>query len=490
MTTTRNTRTASRLIAALLAALLGWAATAGCSNDECKLSSDCRAGYYCSDHRCVPFEDVVTEADVSVEADGDTDAPPVEADGEGGADADEDGGGTDADADTDEDGGGADADADVDGDGGCTSHAECGDGNPCTVDECLMATGVCRNLARADGEFCDDGVYCNGYETCLSGVCGSSGDPCADLGGTGCVGYVCDEGTPDCIPGNRPDGTGCDDGSYCNGPDACLGGLCTSGPRPCTGGDGICSFATCDETTLACGLSSAADGSSCDDGDICNGVDTCLGGVCAEDPRPLCDDMNPCTYDVCAIDGSGTVTCSYPPRPPGDACTPTDVCMGTTGNVCIAGSCAAGSDAPCTDGSLCAVVTGCLRGSCTTISPPPPVDEIGCGRTASRSTVTQRNDVAAYGATCGSGFTGGEYVFRITTRTDVTTLDLTLSDVVSSGPLSILALADLCDPASCVASSDGATTLSVPRGSAGQFYIVVDGAAGARGSFTLSAACR
>ena len=44
--TTRDMRTASGRIAALLAALLGWAATAGCSNDEGKLSPACRAGYY------------------------------------------------------------------------------------------------------------------------------------------------------------------------------------------------------------------------------------------------------------------------------------------------------------------------------------------------------------------------------------------------------------------------------------------------------------
>jgi chitodextrinase len=105
-------------------------------------------------------------------------------------------------------------------------------------------------------------------------------------------------------------------------------------------------------------------------------------------------------------------------------------------------------------------------------------------------TTRRANDVSSYGTTCGGGFTGGEHVFRITTRTDVTTVDFTLSDVVSSGPLSILALADTCDPASCVASSAGAETLSVPRGSAGQFYVVVDGAAGARGTFTLSATCR
>ena len=53
----------------------------------------------------------------------------------------------------------------------CTAHEDCEDLEPCTVDECLMSDGVCRHTPKVDGESCDDGTFCNGYETCVSGSC-------------------------------------------------------------------------------------------------------------------------------------------------------------------------------------------------------------------------------------------------------------------------------------------------------------------------------
>ncbi|MBW2263898.1 MAG: hypothetical protein JRG91_18210, partial [Deltaproteobacteria bacterium] len=50
----------------------------------------------------------------------------------------------------------------------CTEHVDCEDEEPCTVDECLMSDGVCRHTPKADGESCDDGTFCNGYEMCTS----------------------------------------------------------------------------------------------------------------------------------------------------------------------------------------------------------------------------------------------------------------------------------------------------------------------------------
>jgi len=96
----------------------------------------------------------------------------------------------------------------------CTTHEDCEDEEPCTADECLMSEGVCRHTPMADGESCDDGTFCNGYETCVSGACASSGDPCG--GGAGCTVGTCDEGADTCTPGPAPDGTSCDDGLWCD----------------------------------------------------------------------------------------------------------------------------------------------------------------------------------------------------------------------------------------------------------------------------------
>ena len=77
--------------------------------------------------------------------------------------------------------------------GACTFDIECDDGDPCTRDECIFAPGAqtgsgkCANPGAGDGfdganggdgcllgrlcGGCDDGIVCNGYETCQGGVC-------------------------------------------------------------------------------------------------------------------------------------------------------------------------------------------------------------------------------------------------------------------------------------------------------------------------------
>ena len=63
---------------------------------------------------------------------------------------------------------------------------------------------------------CDDGLFCNGSETC-------------NLGTT-----QCEAGTP------KPDSVICDDGVVCSLNDTCQGGVCTAGPGADTDGDGDC----------------------------------------------------------------------------------------------------------------------------------------------------------------------------------------------------------------------------------------------------------
>ena len=54
-----------------------------------------------------------------------------------------------------------------------------------------------------DGD-CDDGLYCTGDETCVSGECESSGDPCTD-DGVSCTGTeICDEETDACMSSGDP----------------------------------------------------------------------------------------------------------------------------------------------------------------------------------------------------------------------------------------------------------------------------------------------
>lgn len=107
----------------------------------------------------------------------------------------------------------------------CTS-----DGNVCTDDACDGA-GRCTHAPNAGA--CDDGLYCNGADTCAAGACGlHAGDPCA--GGADCR-DVCDETGRTC---RAPAGAPCaPDADLCSA-DVCDGaGACTHvlGPSPaCT----------------------------------------------------------------------------------------------------------------------------------------------------------------------------------------------------------------------------------------------------------------
>jgi hypothetical protein len=52
---------------------------------------------------------------------------------------------------------------------------------------------------------------------------------------------TCDGVAATCPPDvNKPDGTSCSDGLFCNGAETCQSGACTNGTPPCTGGQ-ICS---------------------------------------------------------------------------------------------------------------------------------------------------------------------------------------------------------------------------------------------------------
>ncbi len=261
-----------------------------------------------------------------------------------------------------------------DGVGGCTTHAgdpctggsECADscdevagncladaGLPCTddgnvcTDNVCNAAGVCEAVNNTVS--CDDGVFCNGADTCTSGACGHAGDPCA--AGGECAGR-CDEVAGNCFAGT---GLPCtDDGNVCT--------------------DNICS---------ALGVCEAVDNTiSCDDGVFCNGADTCDGaGGCtthAGDPcsagaecantcnetadgcntplnTPCTADTNVCTDDVC--DGSGT--CSHPNNTA--SCDDGVFCNGA--DTCGAGACTHAGD-PCTGGGECADSCDEAAGDC------------------------------------------------------------------------------------------------------------------------------
>jgi hypothetical protein len=432
---------AGRLWTAALAVAALALALPGCS-DECSRSSDCPAGQQCYQGSCRPLvlpdgtddglppgDDAAgPDADADVAADGDEDGIVPPADDAAGADADGDVPGADADADGD--------DVPVI---GCTTDGECTDGIACTTDHCNVASGLCEHTAIPDGGSCDNGAWCDGDEVCAGGIC--------------------QPGTPRC-------------------------------PEESHG----CTYDSCDDDTHACGTFNVVDGATCDTGSsLCGagGGFMCVGGVCQTVGTARCDDGNSCTLDSCAPDPTGFgVICTQEAEPDGGGCTDATGCAGTTGRACLAGLCSLGTDAPCADGSLCRVTRCTATGACEEVTPRPDPPPLACEASFPGQTVQSYNDASSYNATCGTALTGGENVWMLSPPTGTSTVTLTLSGVVATGSLSVLVLTDHCMPSSCVAVSGvgGVVMAAVPPGG-GVLYVVIDGAAGARGRYTLAVAC-
>jgi hypothetical protein len=240
--------------------------------------------------------------------------------------------------------------------------ADCeSDGKACTDDVCDGA-GACTHLANTAA--CNDGIFCNGADTCGDGACSiHAGDPCVGPDGDGDCSEACDEaagacdgadpdgspceddsnpctddvcgGTGTCI--HRNNGAPCDDGRFCTSVDTCNAGSCRAGAaRDCD--DGIaCTIDHCDDDAAACLHIAASSG--CDDGVACNGAETCALDGCHAGSAPDCSAFDgPCTAGVCEEASAG--------------------CIGVAAN----------EEQPCDDADRCTSADACLSGACTGIS--------------------------------------------------------------------------------------------------------------------------
>ena len=84
----------------------------------------------------------------------------------------------------------------------------------------------------------------------------------------------------------------CDDGLFCNGPETCVDGSCQSGTAPscsdfCSNALGSC---------VAC----LSDG-DCNNGDLCSGIFCNTSGSCQSGAAVNCDDGVGCTVDFVSV---------------------------------------------------------------------------------------------------------------------------------------------------------------------------------------------
>ena len=249
------------------------------------------------------------------------------------------------------------------------------DGVACTIDSCDEAGDMVVNAP--DHTVCDDGVFCNGPELCDGALgCQVAVPPMVD-DGISCTVDSCDE-VGDVIV-HAPNDAVCDDGLFCNGIESCsLTADCEAGPPPPLDDGVACTIDTCDEQGDV--IVNTPDDALCDDGLFCNGAESCNPTAdCEAGTPPTVDDGVDCTVDSCDEDGDVVVNAPDDALcDDNDACT-ADSCHASEGCqfVAIEGCCQQNSECddgdPCTDdmcaGNSCAHVP---NGSC-------PQDGGGCG---------------------------------------------------------------------------------------------------------------
>jgi len=147
-------------------------------------------------------------------------------------------------------------------------------------------TGVIEVLNRTwqfcnTDEDCDDGIFCNGQEECLRATgniqgetvtivnCQHSTNPCPSS-------ELCDEEEDICL--DCLEDAHCDDGLFCNGQETCRDETCEEGSNPCLPDE------LCDEENDSC--AACFTDNECDDGLYCNGKESCVDGNCIQSENP------------------------------------------------------------------------------------------------------------------------------------------------------------------------------------------------------------
>lgn len=248
-------------------------------------------------------------------------------------------------------------------DGVCVNTLTCDDGNPCTTDGCIPTSG-CTHEPNSDP--CDDGQPCTTNDICSGGTC-VGGPPLDCSDGNPCTDDFCKFSPNPCFHVNNSDP--CDDGLFCNGSDTCGGGTCSlHAGDPCAGAD-ACNNC-CNEAVdncfcpagIICSDCGIAGCGPCDLPDSCNGSGACVQN---SEPNglPCTDDGNECTNDICQ-----NGICTHPNAPAGTPCgivdgdcDEPDTCNGN--GICLPN--AAPNGYPCNDGVFCNGADTCSGGLCT-----------------------------------------------------------------------------------------------------------------------------
>ncbi|MCX6817887.1 MAG: hypothetical protein NTU57_03440, partial [Candidatus Aenigmarchaeota archaeon] len=223
-------------------------------------------------------------------------------------------------------------------------------------------TGQTRN--KADGTICNDGLWCTDSDVCTTGICGGTTKNCSDV--ISCTIDSCDEVNDVCK--HITNNTKCNDGLYCNGQETCNVELgCVGGTTVDCSGKNLAEIATCDNVPDSIHFTwdyAAAFFSICNEAtDSCTTGTQTLTHTCNVDKcQAECDSKHGCATSTCSQTYndycSGTKLVEYDSDKVKDSTTVT----GSAQNTCIYESCL------CTKNTATcnppATNTYCVKGVC------------------------------------------------------------------------------------------------------------------------------
>lgn len=154
----------------------------------------------------------------------------------------------------------------------------------------------CTNNAQ-----CNDGLVCNGIETCVNNACVPGNPVCTNPNLP-----VCIEPSGMCVACTQ--NSHCSDGLFCTGTELCQSNNCVPGIPPCGGANPFCNEAedrcvqclmndhcmdgiSCTDDSCILGTCyNVGNDASCQDGVFCNGAEICVPGQgCMSPGNPCCD---------------------------------------------------------------------------------------------------------------------------------------------------------------------------------------------------------
>ena len=380
----------------------------------------------------------------------------------------------------------------------------------CRTNTCDPADGTCDVVNAQNGKPCSDGNACTESDACSGGTCvGAATVACND--GNTCTDDSCNASVGCVFVDNT---ASCDDGDPCTDGDSCLAGTCQPGANTCPG--------ACEPAyTLTCGGSDTWNNGS-------------FGSTSLVDTYPCNTYTYPApeyTYTFTApYNGEFTVQLSDEAaitdvmllKSDGDGCDPTD-CVDSgfatatqtmkageiwhvvvdgwysvdeTGAFTIGLSCSAATESSCTDGldndgdeafdcfdSDCTGDPACATPTCAAAVP------IGCDASDTSSSTATGSTDAEDGYSCNSfDYAGPEYTYSFWTPVP-TEVTVSLSNETATTDVLVLEGGNNgCDATTCIGYTLGSGVTFTAKPST-TYYLVVDGYAGAEGSFTLNVAC-